>query len=115
MPFGGKGASGMGCYHGEFGFAELYVTFLSFICHSLHAGHGALTPLHTLHTASSHKKSVMMRSTWLDPGMRYPPFSDKKADQVFNFVKGEPMSAQTKNLILGIGATALGLAFMSKM
>ena len=46
LPFGGVGNSGMGVYHGQFGFD----TF-------------------------SHLKTVMKRSFWLDIPLRYPPFS----------------------------------------
>jgi acyl-CoA reductase-like NAD-dependent aldehyde dehydrogenase len=45
LPFGGVGDSGMGAYHGKAGFE----TF-------------------------SHRKSVVKRSTWLDPGFKYPPY-----------------------------------------
>lgn len=45
MPFGGVGESGMGCYHGQFGFD----TF-------------------------SHKKSILERKTWLDLPVRYQPY-----------------------------------------
>ncbi len=48
MPFGGVGASGMGGYHGQFGFD----TF-------------------------SHKKSVVRRGTWLDLPLRYPPYNNR--------------------------------------
>lgn len=46
LPFGGVGSSGMGSYHGQAGFD----TF-------------------------SHLKTVMKRGMWLDPVLRYPPFS----------------------------------------
>ncbi len=49
LPFGGIGASGMGRYHGWYGFD----TF-------------------------SHTKSVMRRWWWPDPSWRYPPFSARK-------------------------------------
>lgn len=49
LPFGGIGASGMGRYHGRYGFE----TF-------------------------SHMKSVMRRSLWPDPDWRYPPYSARK-------------------------------------
>lgn len=49
LPFGGVGASGMGRYHGHFGFE----TF-------------------------SHMKTVMRRSLWPDPDWRYPPYSARK-------------------------------------
>jgi len=48
LPFGGTGLSGMGSYHGKHGFEEL-----------------------------SHKRSVMYRSTWLDPKIRYAPYTPK--------------------------------------
>ncbi|MCK7558952.1 hypothetical protein MKQ70_29825 [Chitinophaga sedimenti] len=50
MPFGGVGFSGMGRYHGKFGFD----TF-------------------------SHRKSMMKTGTWLDIAVKYPPFGDKLA------------------------------------
>lgn len=49
LPFGGVGPSGMGAYHGKFGFD----TF-------------------------SHQRAVHVRSTRLDPPMMYPPFTEKK-------------------------------------
>ena len=45
LPFGGIGDSGMGAYHGRTGFD----TF-------------------------SHRRSVVRRSTWMDPGTKYPPY-----------------------------------------
>jgi aldehyde dehydrogenase (NAD+) len=48
LPFGGRGNSGMGAYHGKYSFQ----TF-------------------------SHKKAVMNTPTWLDPGIKYPPFKGK--------------------------------------
>jgi aldehyde dehydrogenase (NAD+) len=48
MPFGGVGESGMGAYHGKYGFE----TF-------------------------SHYKPVMIKPTFLDVPMRYPPFANK--------------------------------------
>jgi len=48
LPFGGRGASGMGSYHGKF-------TFDTF----------------------SHKKSVMKTPTWFDPSIKYPPFTNR--------------------------------------
>ena len=49
LPFGGVGESGMGAYHGKFGFD----TF-------------------------SHRRSVHSRSTKLDPALMYPPYTAKK-------------------------------------
>jgi aldehyde dehydrogenase (NAD+) len=48
LPFGGRGTSGMGNYHGKFSFN----TF-------------------------SHKKSVMKTYTWLDLFLKYPPFTGR--------------------------------------
>ncbi len=49
LPFGGVGPSGMGAYHGRTGF-ETY----------------------------SHRKSVLSRSTLVDPAVAYPPFTEGK-------------------------------------
>ncbi len=49
LPFGGVGESGMGAYHGKFGF-----------------------------DAFSHRRGVHTRSTKLDPSMMYPPYTAKK-------------------------------------
>jgi len=48
LPFGGRGASGMGNYHGKFSFD----TF-------------------------SHKKAVMKTPTWFDLALKYPPYTGK--------------------------------------
>ena len=48
LPFGGRGFSGTGCYHGKYSFE----TF-------------------------SHKKAVMKTPTWFDPSIKYPPFKGK--------------------------------------
>ncbi len=48
LPFGGRGFSGTGAYHGKFSFD----TF-------------------------SHKKSMMKTPTWFDPKIKYPPFKGK--------------------------------------
>jgi aldehyde dehydrogenase (NAD+) len=47
LPFGGVGPSGMGAYHGR-------ATFETF----------------------SHKKSVLVKPTWLDPSFFYPPYTE---------------------------------------
>src|SRR5690554_799329 len=49
LPFGGVGNSGIGNYHGAFGFE-----------------------------AFSHKKSMLYRKTWGEPNIKYPPYSDRK-------------------------------------
>ena len=48
LPFGGRGMSGTGNYHGKFGFDNF-----------------------------SHQKPVLMTSTWFDPVLKYPPFSHR--------------------------------------
>ena len=48
LPFGGRGASGMGAYHGRNSF-EVF----------------------------SHRKAVMKTPTWFDPAIKYPPFKGK--------------------------------------
>ncbi|MGH2564408.1 MAG: aldehyde dehydrogenase family protein, partial [Ginsengibacter sp.] len=48
LPFGGRGFSGIGNYHGKYSFD----TF-------------------------SHKKAVMKTPTWFDPKIKYPPFKGK--------------------------------------
>ncbi len=48
LPFGGRGNSGMGSYHGK----KSFDTF-------------------------SHQKSVLFSSTWFDPKMKYPPYKGK--------------------------------------
>lgn len=49
LPFGGVGASGMGAYHGKASFE----TF-------------------------SHRKAVLVKSTWLDLPIQYPPYDERK-------------------------------------
>lgn len=48
LPFGGRGASGTGAYHGRYSFE----TF-------------------------SHRKAVMKTPTWFDPAIKYPPFKGR--------------------------------------
>jgi aldehyde dehydrogenase (NAD+) len=48
LPFGGRGASGIGNYHGHFSFD----TF-------------------------SHKKGIIKTPTWLDPSIKYPPYKGR--------------------------------------
>ncbi|MDQ0476385.1 aldehyde dehydrogenase [Chryseobacterium sp. MDT2-18] len=49
LPFGGVGNSGIGNYHGKFGFE-----------------------------AFSHQKAILNRATWGEPDLKYPPYTDKK-------------------------------------
>ena len=48
LPFGGRGNSGIGAYHGKSSFDVF-----------------------------SHKKSIMKTPTWFDPAIKYPPFKGK--------------------------------------
>ena len=48
LPFGGRGTSGFGNYHGKYSFE----TF-------------------------SHKKAIMNTPTWFDPALKYPPLKGK--------------------------------------
>lgn len=48
LPFGGRGNSGMGKYHGKYGFE-----------------------------AFSHMKAIMKTPSWFDPSVKYPPFKGK--------------------------------------
>ena len=56
LPFGGVGNSGIGNYHGKFGFE----TF-------------------------SHQKAVLERATWGEPNIKYPPYSEKKLSWIKRF------------------------------
>ena len=58
LPFGGVGQSGMGNYHGEYG-------FLNF----------------------THMRSVLKRSTRIQMRLAFPPFSQKKFDAIKKFMK----------------------------
>lgn len=53
LPFGGVGNSGIGNYHGKFGFE-----------------------------AFSHQKSVLEKATWGEPSIKYPPYSEKKLNWI---------------------------------
>ncbi|WEK70580.1 MAG: aldehyde dehydrogenase [Candidatus Chryseobacterium colombiense] len=57
LPFGGIGNSGIGSYHGKFGFE----TF-------------------------SHQKAVLEKATWGEPNIKYPPYSDKKLSWIKRFL-----------------------------
>lgn len=49
LPFGGVGNSGIGNYHGQFGF-----------------------------DAFSHQKALLHRATWGEPDLKYPPYTEQK-------------------------------------
>ena len=49
LPFGGVGTSGQGAYHGKHSFDVF-----------------------------SHSKGVFNKPTWVDPSLRYPPYTDNQ-------------------------------------
>ena len=53
IPFGGVGNSGIGNYHGKYGFE-----------------------------AFSHQKAIVDRATWGEPDLKYPPYTDKKLNWI---------------------------------
>jgi len=53
LPFGGVGNSGIGNYHGKFGFDSF-----------------------------SHQKAVLERATWGEPDFKYPPYTEKKLNWI---------------------------------
>ena len=53
LPFGGVGNSGIGNYHGKFGFE-----------------------------AFSHQKAILDRATWGEPDLKYPPYTEKKLNWI---------------------------------
>ncbi|GBG28771.1 Aldehyde dehydrogenase [Hondaea fermentalgiana] len=86
LPFGGVGSSGMGCYHGKYGFDEV-----------------------------THAKSVMHRSTMIDPSMRYPnKYNGEQAEKILDFLAKEGMSPATKKLIAVAGVSAIGFLLMRR-
>ncbi|MBE6992579.1 MAG: aldehyde dehydrogenase [Ruminococcaceae bacterium] len=58
MPFGGVGESGMGSYHGKYGFDVF-----------------------------THYRSVIKKSTWIDLPMRYHPYTESKLGMIKKFLK----------------------------
>lgn len=58
LPFGGVGHSGMGSYHGRYSFE-----------------------------AFSHRKSVLIKSTKLNPGFIFPPYTEKKLRMIKKVMK----------------------------
>ncbi|MEC5395542.1 aldehyde dehydrogenase [Bergeyella sp. RCAD1439] len=57
LPFGGVGQSGIGHYHGAFGFE-----------------------------AFSHQKALLKKSLWGEPNLKYPPYSEKKFAWIKRFL-----------------------------
>jgi len=77
LPFGGIGPSGMGAYHGKWGFDEF-----------------------------SHARSVMYRATWMDPKQRYPPYEDKNLALVEKLVHGTLIPPGVKSGAAAVAAAA---------
>uniref|UniRef100_A0A7S1M0Q3 Aldehyde dehydrogenase n=1 Tax=Alexandrium catenella TaxID=2925 RepID=A0A7S1M0Q3_ALECA len=78
LPFGGVGESGMGRYHGKWGFDEF-----------------------------SHTRGVMYRSTWLDPPQRYPPYNDANMRMMQKMLIGPLFPPAVKKAMIALGAAAL--------
>eukprot|EP00415_Alexandrium_ostenfeldii_P002050 UN2050 len=78
LPFGGVGESGMGRYHGKWGFDEF-----------------------------SHTRGVMYRSTWLDPPQRYPPYNDRNMRMMQKMLIGPLFPPAVKKAMIALGAAAL--------
>merc|ERR1712039_621222 len=77
LPFGGIGASGMGAYHGKVGFDEF-----------------------------SHKRAVMYRATWIDPALRYPPYTETGTNILARVMMGPLIPPAAKTTMKAIGGAA---------
>jgi len=86
LPFGGVGGSGMGRYHGKWGFDEF-----------------------------SHVRSVMYRATWIDPPQRYPPYTDTNLKMMEKLMVGPLLPPVAKKVAATVGVVGLGLAIRSRL
>merc|ERR1719436_818983 len=86
LPFGGVGGSGMGRYHGKYGFDEF-----------------------------SHIRSVMYRATWIDPAQRYPPYTETNLRMMEKIMVGPLLPPVAKKVAAAVGAVGVGLAIRSRM
>lgn len=86
LPFGGVGPSGMGAYHGK----DSFDTF-------------------------SHYRSVMHRSTWLDPSQRYPPYSEENLAMIRKIMTGNLISPVVKNIVLSGAILGGGALIYSRL
>lgn len=84
LPFGGVSGSGMGAYHGRWGFDAL-----------------------------SHRKAVFQMPTWADPSVRYPPYSARAQRAIAWFVLTR-FPTITKARVAGVGAVLALLWFLLK-
>jgi len=80
LPFGGVGNSGMGSYHGKYGFDEF-----------------------------SHHRGVMYRATWVDPSLRYPPYTDSTVNLLEKVMVGPLLPEGAARRLMSAGA-AVGAA-----
>jgi len=78
LPFGGVGNSGMGKYHGKWGFNEL-----------------------------SHERAVMYRSTFIDVAQRYPPYTEANLKMFEKLMLG-PLVPPGMKKVVGLAAVAAG-------
>ena len=90
-PFGGVGESGMGFYHGKYGFL-----------------------------AFTHLRTVVEPPTWLESvmSMRYPAYDTKHKSKIavknrLGFRRGETMSDQRAKTSRGLGRVFLRVAFVA--
>ncbi len=86
MPFGGVGTSGLGAYHGKFGFDEF-----------------------------SHKRSVLNKATWIDPAVRYMPYKAENVEMMKKVVIGPLIPPHIKNALMVSGALGVGMIMMKSM
>mmetsp|Transcript_44415 Transcript_44415/g.117553 ORF Transcript_44415/g.117553 Transcript_44415/m.117553 type:complete len:520 (-) Transcript_44415:29-1588(-) len=84
LPFGGVGGSGIGRYHGKWGFDEF-----------------------------SHVRSVMYRATWLDLPQRYPPYSDSNLKMMEKLLVGPLVPPGMKKALAAVGGVAVAGAALA--
>jgi len=84
LPFGGVGGSGIGRYHGKWGFDEF-----------------------------SHVRSVMYRATWLDLPQRYPPYTDANLKMMEKLLVGPLIPPGMKKALAAVGGVAVAGAALA--